>query len=77
MVEQESLFEPLPAAQEKEEQETGNRCGDEEVSTMELDPVYVDVIVRRWQEFTGGTATLEGSDKTFDEIAKQREKAAR
>lgn len=44
---------------------------------MELDPVYVDVIVRRWQEFTGGTATLEGSDKTFDEIAKQREKAAR
>ena len=30
---------------------------------MELDPKYVDVIVRRWQEFTGKTATL-GADGT-------------
>lgn len=27
--------------------------------SMELDPKYVDVIVRRWEEFTGKTATLE------------------
>jgi DNA modification methylase len=26
--------------------------------TMELDPVYVDVIVRRWEEFTGNKAEL-------------------
>ena len=24
---------------------------------MELDPKYCDVIVRRWEDFTGGTAT--------------------
>jgi DNA modification methylase len=27
---------------------------------VELDPKYCDVIVRRWQEFSGGTAILEG-----------------
>jgi len=27
---------------------------------IELDPNYVDVIVKRWQQFTGQTATLEG-----------------
>jgi DNA modification methylase len=39
---------------------------------MELSPVYVDVIVKRWQEFTGGKATHAGSGKTFDEIAAER-----
>jgi DNA modification methylase len=34
----------------------------------ELDPRYVDVIVTRWQEFTGKQATLESTGKTFDEI---------
>ncbi|MBM3550142.1 MAG: DNA methylase N-4, partial [Alphaproteobacteria bacterium] len=32
---------------------------------MELDPKYVDVIVTRWQEFTGREATLDGGDRTF------------
>lgn len=32
---------------------------------MELDPKYCDVIVRRWQEFTGNEATLESTGKTF------------
>ncbi|MGH8431704.1 MAG: DNA modification methylase, partial [Solimonas sp.] len=27
---------------------------------IELDPKYVDVIVRRWQDFSGGTATRQG-----------------
>ena len=36
---------------------------------VELDPRYCDVIVRRWQEFTGKTATLDGSGRTFEEIA--------
>lgn len=33
---------------------------------MELDPLYVDVIVMRWQNFTGQKAVLEGSGKGFD-----------
>lgn len=36
---------------------------------MELDPRYVDVIVRRWQEFTGKKATLEADGRAFDEVA--------
>ncbi len=32
---------------------------------MELDPKYCDVIVKRWQEFTGQTATLEGTGEPF------------
>ena len=32
---------------------------------MELDARYVDVIVTRWQEFTGREATLDGEDRTF------------
>ena len=35
---------------------------------MELDPKYVDVIVRRWQEFTGKQATLESDGRTFAEV---------
>ena len=36
---------------------------------VELDPRYVDVAIRRWQNATGGKATLAGSETTFDEIA--------
>lgn len=32
---------------------------------MELDPRYCDVIVRRWQQFTGKTAVLESTGKPF------------
>ena len=35
---------------------------------MERDPGYVDVIVRRWQEFTGKQATLEATGATFAEV---------
>jgi DNA modification methylase len=34
--------------------------------SMELDPKYVDVIVRRWQEFTGKKATLEATGMEFE-----------
>lgn len=37
---------------------------------MELDPKYVDVIVQRWQEFTGQTATLEETGKPFISLKK-------
>lgn len=36
---------------------------------MELDPKYVDVIVRRWQDFTGKEATLMNTNQTFNELA--------
>jgi site-specific DNA-methyltransferase (adenine-specific) len=35
---------------------------------MELDPKYCDVIVRRWQDFTGKQATLEATGATFAEV---------
>jgi DNA modification methylase len=36
---------------------------------QELDPKYCDVIVQRWQQFTGKEAILDGTKRTFDEIA--------
>ena len=38
---------------------------------MELDPKYVDVIVKRWQDFTGKQATLEATGETYDALAKE------
>ena len=32
---------------------------------MELDPKYCDVIIQRWQEFTGKTASLEATGEPF------------
>lgn len=34
---------------------------------MEIDPIYCDVIVRRWQDYTGQKAYLEGSGVDFKE----------
>ena len=39
---------------------------------MELDPKYVDVIVTRWQQFTGKAATLEATGQTFEQVRQQR-----
>jgi DNA modification methylase len=40
------------------------------VFAIELNPAYVDVAVKRWQEFTGREAVLESSGKTFGETIK-------
>jgi DNA modification methylase len=40
---------------------------------MELDPKYCDVIVKRWQDFTGKQATLESTGQLFDEVGKKRD----
>jgi DNA modification methylase len=39
---------------------------------VELDPLYVDVAVRRWQAFTGKPAVLLADGKIFDAIAARR-----
>ena len=45
---------------------TGRRC-----RGLELDPLYVDVIVRRWQGYTGDQARLAETGQPFDAVAKQ------
>jgi DNA modification methylase len=39
---------------------------------IELDPKYVDVVVKRWQGLTGGKATLDGDGRGFEQIAEER-----
>lgn len=50
---------------------TGRHC-----YAVELSPAYVDVAVKRWQDFTGQQATLEGDGRSFEEVAGERCKAA-
>jgi 16S rRNA G966 N2-methylase RsmD len=42
---------------------------------MEIDPVYVDVAIRRWQEVTGQQAVLATHGRTFTEVAAARREA--
>jgi DNA modification methylase len=42
-------------------EKTGRRC-----LMMELDEKYCDIIIRRWQKFTGKQATLEETGESFD-----------
>jgi DNA modification methylase len=39
---------------------------------IELDPKYVDVIVKRWQNFTGQKAVLKSDGREFDQIERER-----
>jgi DNA modification methylase len=39
---------------------------------MEIDPRYVDVILRRWQEYTGKSSQLDSDGRTFAEVAGER-----
>lgn len=36
---------------------------------MEYDPKFCDVIINRWQDFTGKQAILESTGKTYAEVA--------
>ena len=36
---------------------------------IELNPAYIDVAVKRWQDYTGKAAILESTNKTYSEIA--------
>jgi DNA modification methylase len=50
---------------------TGRAC-----YALEIDPLYVDVAIRRWQAFTGQKATLERDGRTFEVVAAERLPAA-
>jgi DNA modification methylase len=39
---------------------------------MEVDPPYCDVILGRWQEYTGRAAVLDGNGRTFEDVAAER-----
>lgn len=38
----------------------------------EIDPLYVDVAVRRWQAFTGKVVTLDSDGRTFEALSSDR-----
>ena len=48
----------------------GRRC-----YGLELDPAYVDTIIRRWQGLTGGSAYHAASSRGFDDLAQEAEAA--
>jgi DNA modification methylase len=39
---------------------------------IELDPLYVDVAIRRWEKMTGQQAVLEATGQTFAEVEAER-----
>ena len=39
---------------------------------MEFDPKFCDVIIKRWQEFTGKKAMLESTGELFDKLTPER-----
>jgi DNA modification methylase len=43
---------------------------------IELEPKYCDVIIRRYQEFSGKEATLDGDGRSFNEVAGERNPVA-
>jgi DNA modification methylase len=47
---------------------TGRSC-----HAIELNPAYVDVAVKRWQDFTGEKARLGADGRSFEEVAKGRQ----
>ena len=42
-------------------------------TAIELNPIYMDVAVKRWQEFTGHKAKLETAGETLDAAAPEQE----
>jgi DNA modification methylase len=49
-------------------QRTGRRC-----FGIELDPLYVDVAIRRYREIFGQSVVLESTGETFEDLARRRQ----
>lgn len=49
---------------------------DRQARLMEIDSKYADVIVRRYQEYSGKCAVLDGDGRTYGEVAQARMAAA-
>ncbi len=43
---------------------------------IELDPVYCDMIIRRWEKFTKRTAFLHSANKSFEQMKDARQKVS-
>jgi DNA modification methylase len=39
---------------------------------VEIDLKYVDVIVRRWQSYSGQQVRLDAGEQSFEEVAEER-----
>ena len=39
---------------------------------MEIDPQYTDVILQRWQQYTGQEAILDGDGRSYAEMTRVR-----
>jgi DNA modification methylase len=46
------------------------------IHAIELNPAYVDVAVKRWQDFTGQDAIHAETGKTFDGMVASKSKIA-
>lgn len=44
---------------------------------VELDPLYIDVIIRRYETISGEQSILVGTGETFDELTERREEERR
>lgn len=44
---------------------------------IEIDPHYIDVAIRRWQDYTKRDAILESTGQTFDEVTAERSRPIR
>ena len=60
--------DPQGVAPDMAAERTGRRC-----YGLELDPAYVDTIVRRWQALIGGSALHAASGRSFDDLAREAE----
>jgi DNA modification methylase len=64
----ESIYEPFSGSGTTiiAAEMTGRRC-----LAIEIDPTYVDVAIRRWEQFTGETAKLESTGETLADRVKK------
>lgn len=63
------VFEPFSGSGSQliAAEQLGRKC-----RAIDLQPVFVDVAIRRWQKFTGKHATLEGDGRTWSEVSQER-----